>query len=95
MAAIEVSAQSAGEGWRAEVVVRDGRSETRHAVTLTAADLERFAPGASDPTDLVRASFFFLLEREPKESILRSFALPVIGRYYPEYEAEIRRRIGG
>jgi hypothetical protein len=33
------------------------------------------------------------LEREPKESILRSFELTVISRYFPEYEREIARRL--
>lgn len=42
--------------------------------------------------ELVRESFGFLLEREPASSILRSFSLDVIGRYFPEYPAEIRRR---
>ena len=42
---------------------------------------------------LVRKSFEFLLEREPKESILRSFNLTVISRYFPEYEREIRRAL--
>ena len=51
--------------------------------------LERLAPGADDPIDLVRRSFAFLLEREPKESILRSFDLPEIGRYFPDYERSI------
>ena len=46
-------------------------------------------PARDDPVDLVRRSFVFLLEREPKESILRSFDLPVIGRYFPDYEREI------
>jgi hypothetical protein len=45
--------------------------------------------------DLVRASFGFLLEREPRESILRSFDLSAISRYFPEYEREIRQRLGG
>ena len=38
-------------------------------------------------------SFRFLLEREPKESILRSFDLTVISRYFSEYEREITRRV--
>jgi hypothetical protein len=42
-------------------------------------------PGA----ELVRASFEFLLEREPASSILRRFGLDVIERYFPEYRAEI------
>jgi len=43
--------------------------------------------------DLVEASFAFLLEREPKESILRDFDLIVIGRYFPQYEQEIGHRL--
>jgi hypothetical protein len=42
---------------------------------------------------LVKESFHFLLEREPKESILRSFDLTVIGRYFPAYERQIARRL--
>ena len=41
----------------------------------------------------MKRSFQFLLEREPKESILKQFDLQVIGRYFPEYEREIQRRL--
>ena len=41
----------------------------------------------------MKRSFEFLLEREPKELILRQFALPAIGRYFPDYPAEIRKRL--
>jgi hypothetical protein len=70
------------------VVVEDGGSRTRHEVTVTAADVARYAPGAS-PERLLEASFAFLLEREPKESILSRFKLPVIERYFPEYPGTI------
>ncbi|MGZ8502141.1 MAG: hypothetical protein ACXWW6_04735 [Candidatus Limnocylindrales bacterium] len=70
--------------------VVEGSSATGHSVSVAAADLERLDPGAGDPTDLVRRSFGFLLEREPKESILRSFDLTVIGRYFPDWERRIR-----
>ena len=43
-----------------------------------------------DPTELVERSMAFLLEREPPTSILRTFDLTVIGRFFPEYEATIR-----
>ena len=91
MTDIEVTCPTGSDGWTCSVHVAaaDGGS-TRHEVRVTRVDLARFAPGASDPTDLVRRSFLFLLAREPKESILRSFDLPVIGRYFPEYEREIR-----
>ena len=69
----------------------EGGSESTHTVAIRDEDLDRLAAGATDPTDLVRRSFAFLLEREPKEAILRSFDLPIIGRFFPEYEATIRQ----
>lgn len=87
MTEIDVRCEPSGEGWSCAVDLGD----TRHQVGVRRADLARLAPGATDPTDLVRRSFAFLLEREPPSSILRSFELPVIGRYFPEYEREIVR----
>jgi hypothetical protein len=90
-----VAVEAPDAGWRCDVTIRELGSKTRHSVTVTRDDLARLAPGDGDPERLVRASFEFLLEREPKESILRSFELPVIGRYFPEYGSEIRRRLRG
>jgi hypothetical protein len=87
---IDVTAQSGGEYL---VSVSDARGRTEHRVTVGAAELERYASGA-DPERLLRASFEFLLEREPKESILGSFPISTIERYFPEYPGEIRRRLG-
>jgi len=92
MSRIEVAATPRGDGWDCAVTVSNG-GETHHRVLVASGDLARLAPGAADPTDLVRESFDFLLEREPKESILPEFDLAVIGRYFPEYEREIGRRL--
>jgi hypothetical protein len=73
-------------------VVESG-SHSTHQVTLEPKDRARFAGDAVTPEELIRKSFEFLLEREPKESILGRFDLPVISRYFPEYEREIRKRI--
>jgi hypothetical protein len=81
----------AGDEYR--VVVRDAGGATEHRVTVTGRDLKRLAPGASVES-LLQESFRFLLEREPKEAILRRFEIPVIARYFPEYPEEIRRRLG-
>jgi hypothetical protein len=40
---------------------------------------------------MVEAAFQFLLDREPKESILVSFDVSVIARYFPEFERELPR----
>jgi hypothetical protein len=91
---IEVVAASASDGWDCAVAVHDG-GETHHTVHVARDDLARLAPGASDPVGLVEESFAFLLEREPKEAILREFDLSVIGRYFPDYERVIGQRMSG
>ena len=87
---VDVRCTPAPGGWSCVVTVGGGGTSTTHEVAVRTGDLARLAPGAADPTDLVSRSFAFLLEREPKTSILRRFDLMVIGRYFPEYEAEIR-----
>ncbi|MGD2165284.1 MAG: hypothetical protein PVH50_07125 [Anaerolineae bacterium] len=93
MANISVDTLERENAYEVHVTVREGRERTRHTVTLAKADYERISRGAASPADLVVESFRFLLEREPKESILRSFDLTVITRYFPEYEREIKKRL--
>jgi hypothetical protein len=93
MTTIDVTPERTTTGWRCAVRVVDEQSASEHSVDLSTGDLERLDPGATDPTDLVRRSFEFMLEREPKESILRSFDLPVIGRYFRDYERTITTRL--
>lgn len=85
MADIEVTETGSGSF---RVVISDGRSTSEHQVTLGEGDQARI-PDGSTGADLVEASFRFLLDREPKESILSSFELGVISRYFPEYDDEI------
>jgi hypothetical protein len=92
MTTIDITTTPTDEGWSCDVTVRDG-DETHHRVRVSRADLTRLARGGADPESLVRASFGFLLERERKESILGTFDLSVIGRYFPDYEREIARRM--
>ena len=88
---VEREAGAGDEPMRFRVVVGDGGSSTEHDVTVSSGDLERLAAGRS-PEAFVRACFGFLLEREPKESILRAFDVAVIATYFPEFEREISRR---
>jgi hypothetical protein len=93
MATIEVQRTNDGEPYEFQVTVKERGGETRHRVTLRQADYERLSGGRVDPEVLVTESFRFLLEHERKESILRSFDLTVISRYFPEYEREIAQRL--
>jgi hypothetical protein len=91
MTTIELECRPTAAGWTCSVRLGElGATQTRHEVMVARADLERLAPGATDPTDLVRRSFAFLLRREPPTSILPSFDLTAIGHYFPEYESTIR-----
>jgi hypothetical protein len=40
------------------------------------------------PERCLEPAFQFLLDREPKESILRRFDIAAISRYFPEFERE-------
>ena len=91
--ALEVVCQPTPDGFSCDVVVGSDAGATRHRVNVTQVELERLAPGHYDPVELVAASFAFLLEREPRESILRSFELPLIERYFPGYEEQIRAQM--
>ena len=75
------------------VHVIEAGSESRHHVTLDPKDQARLAGATGGPEELIRKSFEFLLEREPKESILSRFDLSIISRYFPEYEREIKKRL--
>ena len=70
-------------------VAVDGGASTTHTVTVTPEYWRKLTGGRVTPEKLVEKSFEFLLERESNTSILRSFDLPVIQRYFPEYERTI------
>ena len=76
-------------GWTFGVEIKND-SSTKHTVTVSRNDHQRIAPGHS-PEELVWASFLFLLDHESKESILSSFDLMDIAKYFPEYEKKIQK----
>lgn len=94
--AIDVACVETDRTWTCAVRVRDGRSATEHEVTVDEIDLPDALDGAgtADVERLVAATFEFLLEREPKESIQRRFELPVVTRYFPDYPERIAERVG-
>ena len=52
---------------------------------------EQLTAGKHTPERCLEATFRFLLDREPKESILTRFDVTVISRYFPEFERELPR----
>ncbi|MDR2875471.1 MAG: hypothetical protein LBV44_06035 [Methylobacillus sp.] len=66
------------------------KSTTTHTVTVAPDYARKLTGDTCSAEHLVHRSFDFLLQREPNTSILRSFDLPVIARYFSEYERVIQ-----
>lgn len=72
-----------------EVTVREDGGGTSHQVTMPREVFERLRSGGEPEEEFIRRCFVFLLEREPKESILKEFDVTEISGYFPEFESEI------
>ena len=90
MAAVHVLPMAPGEFG---VECTDGDTTTHHTVTVPERVLDEIDLPRVDPLRLVEESFAFLLEREPATSIMSSFALSDISRFFPEYIEEMRSRL--
>lgn len=90
---LSVECEPTEEGWACRVVVGDDPGATEHSVRVDRDALAGIAPTGTTPEELLVASFRFLLEREPRESIMRSFELPIISRFFADYETEVARRL--
>jgi len=88
MVDITVKEIQAGSETVCEVVVSEGASQTEHRVQVSEKLYEELTGGKISKADCVAAAFRFLLDREPKESILRKFDLGLISHYFPEFERE-------
>ena len=73
-----------------EVTVAD-RITTTHKVTVTDESLTDLTDNNVTKTQLLNFSFRFLLEKEPNTSILSSFDINVISKYFSNYRGEVRR----
>ncbi len=73
-----------------QVTVID-KATTTHQVSVQSDYALKLTAGNITTEQLVKNSFEFLLMRESNTSILRSFDLSVIARYFPEYESVIAK----
>jgi hypothetical protein len=76
-----------------EVVV-SGAPETVHRVHMAPDYYRKLSGGTVTHEWVLIQAFQFLLEREPNTAILPTFDLTVINRYFPEFEAAMRQRLG-
>jgi len=85
------SQKETAAGWELDVVVGEGKDTTRHHVTVDKDYAASLNVGGSTVEMIVETSFEFLLAREPKTSILRTFSLDVIEDYFSEYKPVIKK----
>jgi len=84
---IEILNKKETEGdWVFSVKIGEGESATTHAVFLQKEYWRKLTREKINPESLIDKSFKFLLQRESKESILRTFNLREIANYFSEYE---------
>ncbi len=92
---IEVRQSSQGDPIEFEVIVHTDGTSTRHWVTVSRADCDRLGGGSCSQKRSVEAAFRFLLEREPKEAVLRRFNISDIQRYFPEFTEQLPKYLPG
>ncbi len=72
------------------VTIDEQGSKSEYNVRLDDDYYQKLTDGKVGKEELIRKSFEFLLEREPKESIFSRFNLQIIKNYFPEYEKRIK-----
>ncbi len=94
MGEIKVTKKDTHDGWEFTVNVVEVTGQATHKVTVPRSYFARLVRDKKcTPEELVKKSFEFLLEREPKESILSQFEISVISHYFPEYEEVIYKMV--
>lgn len=74
-------------------ITGESGTKSTHTVSIDQSYYEQLTEGIVMPDELVRQAILFLLDREPKESILDEFQLPVISTYFPEFESAIKTQL--
>ena len=86
---VEVKQTKTVDPFEFSVRVTQGGGATSHRVTMSQATYQKLTGGRVSSEQCIRAAFEFLLDRESKESILSSFDVTVISRYFPSFESEL------
>lgn len=92
---IVVKQTATGDPMEFRVIVKEGNGQTQHEVTMGQATYQRLTKAKVSPSACIEAAFNFLLEREPKESILSRFDITVIATYFPSFEQDFPRYVAG
>lgn len=86
----EITADS--NGWVFLVTVVEKGETTEHVVSLTREMFDRLNFN-KDTKEIVELSFNFLLKKEKKEDILKSFDISEISDHFPNFEKELINKL--
>ncbi|MCB1528001.1 MAG: hypothetical protein KDJ45_09890 [Hyphomicrobiaceae bacterium] len=86
---INVIQTSDADPFKFDVRVHGDGGQTQHHVTMGRNKWRELSGEKHAPARCVEAAFRFLLDREGKESILSTFDITIISRYFPEFENEL------
>ena len=90
MAVITIHPTPAEDGWSFKVRISNGAT-TEHTVTMSKDAYQKLTQGKITPEECVRKAIEFLLEKESKEAIMSQFDILTIGKFFPDFEKEMRR----
>lgn len=77
--------------WEFMVLLGHESKDVGFLVKIDKEYCEELTSGRHGPEHLIRKSFKFLLKKQSKYSILRSFNLREVQKRFPEYEEEMRK----
>ena len=86
---IAIQCTADGDPMGFAVTVREPNGETSHQVSMSRQTWQRLCGGRYPPERCIDAAFRFLLDHEPKESILGRFDVTLIARYFPSFERDL------
>ncbi len=81
------------DGWTFLVELGHGEEMIEYLVDVDRDYWTRLTNRRIEPVELVNITFKFLLDKEPKELILKKFNLADVAGYFPMYESEIKKAI--
>ena len=82
---IDVIQTGQQEPFTFQVTVREGKTQTRHQVTMAKATYQKLTGEKVGPDRCVEMAFEYLLERERKEDILGNFDITLITSFFPNF----------
>ena len=81
------------DGWTFLVELGNGDGLIDYMVDFDKSHWDRLTNKRVEPAELVKLTFQFLLEKEPKELIAKKFNIADVSGHFPNFENEIKGKI--